>query len=69
MLMVKICSVLMFAKGCTAPQEEIDSEGGHQFSVYSEKQWQEPYSHESLEMTACLSWFWDRLILREMLVF
>lgn len=38
MLMVKICSVLMFAEGCTAPQEEIDSEGGHQFSVYSEKQ-------------------------------
>lgn len=41
--MVKICSVLMFAKGlegCTAPQEEIDSESGHQFSVYSKKQWQ-----------------------------
>ena len=41
MLMVKICSVLMFAKGlegCTAPQEEIDSESGHQFSVYSKKQ-------------------------------
>ena len=41
MLMVKICSVLMFAKGLEgsiASQEEIDSEGGHQFSVYSEQQ-------------------------------
>lgn len=58
MLMVKICSVLMFAKGlsgCTAPQEEIDSGEWPSVHVYSKKQ-TEPYSHGSLEMTVCLSW-------------